>query len=59
MSQVQKGIRERREERKRKRRVDAVLRPDVDEKRRKKKHEGTRAKRKERSKEMRGLRRGW
>ncbi|KAH7115212.1 armadillo-type protein [Dendryphion nanum] len=59
MGKVQKGVRDRREERKRKRRVDAVVRPEVEEKRRKRKHESSRVKRKERSAENRGLRRGW
>lgn len=59
MSEVQKGIRERREERRRKRKVEAVNDPERAEKEKRRRHDVKRVKRKERGAESRGRRRGW
>jgi U3 small nucleolar RNA-associated protein 20 len=59
MAEVQRGVRERREERRRKRKVDAVLDPEKVGKEKRRRHDVKRVKRKERSAEERGKRRGW
>jgi U3 small nucleolar RNA-associated protein 20 len=59
MGEVQKAVRERREERRRKRKVEAVADPEKFEKEKKRRHDVKRVKRKERGQESRGLRRGW
>lgn len=59
MGDVQKAVRERREERRRKRKVDAVVDPERWGKEKKRRHDVKRVKRKERGLENRGKRRGW
>jgi U3 small nucleolar RNA-associated protein 20 len=59
MSDVQKLVRERREERRRKRKVEAVVDPERAEKEKRRRHDVKRVKRKEKGMESRGLRRGW
>ncbi|KAF2639974.1 U3 snoRNP protein Utp20 [Massarina eburnea CBS 473.64] len=59
MSDVQKGVRHRREERKQKRRIDAVAAPEKWGKEKKRRNDVKKVKRKERNEEFRGKRRGW
>ena len=59
MAEVQKGVRERREERRRKRKVEAVVDPEKWGKEKRRRHDVKRVNRKEKSKEERGKRRGW
>ncbi|GAB7341202.1 hypothetical protein MBLNU457_7490t1 [Dothideomycetes sp. NU457] len=59
MSNVQKTLRDRREERRVKRRIERVAEPEAAERRKRKKFVGKRDKRKERGHEARGRRRGW
>lgn len=59
MGEVQKAVRERREERRRKRKVEAVADPERWEKEKKRRHDVKRVKRKERGSEHMGKRRGW
>jgi U3 small nucleolar RNA-associated protein 20 len=59
MGEVQKGVRERREERRRKRKVEAVADPEKFANEKKRRHDVTKTKRKERGAEERGRRRGW
>ncbi|KAF2134425.1 U3 snoRNP protein Utp20 [Dothidotthia symphoricarpi CBS 119687] len=59
MSDVQKAVRERREERRRKRKVEAVADPERWEKEKRRRHDVKRVKRKERGAEHMGKRRGW
>jgi U3 small nucleolar RNA-associated protein 20 len=59
MSEVQKLVRERREERRRKRKVEAVVDPERAEKEKRRRHDVKRVKRKEKGLESRGMRRGW
>lgn len=59
MSEVQKLVRERREERRRKRKVEAIVDPERAEKEKRRRHDVKRVKRKEKGIESRGMRRGW
>ncbi|XP_014558571.1 hypothetical protein COCVIDRAFT_94096 [Bipolaris victoriae FI3] len=59
MGEVQKGVRERREERRRKRKVEAIVDPEKFGKDKRRRHDVKRTKRKERSADERGKRRGW
>ncbi|KAF1833187.1 U3 snoRNP protein Utp20 [Decorospora gaudefroyi] len=59
MSEVQRGVRERREERRRKRKVEAVNDPEKFGKEKKRRHDVARVKRKARGAEEKGRRRGW
>ncbi|ORY12603.1 U3 snoRNP protein Utp20 [Clohesyomyces aquaticus] len=59
MQEVQKGVKERREERRMKRAVEAISMPEKSEKEKRRRHEVLKVKRKERSAENRGKRRGW
>ncbi|XPS98877.1 U3 snoRNP protein [Ascochyta lentis] len=59
MSDVQKAVRERRDERRRKRKVEAVADPEKWGKEKKRRNDVKRVKRKERGAEHRGQRRGW
>jgi U3 small nucleolar RNA-associated protein 20 len=59
MGSVQKGVRERRDERRAKRKVEAVMQPEKWGKEKKRRHDVGRVKKKERSAEERGRRRGW
>ncbi|KAL5116990.1 U3 snoRNP protein [Pleosporales sp. CAS-2024a] len=59
MSEVQKLVRERREERRRKRKVEAIVDPEKAEKEKRRRHDIKRVKRKEKGLESRGMRRGW
>ena len=59
MGDVQKRVRERREERKRKRRVEAVADPERFGREKKRRNDVKRVKRKEKGAEHRGQRRGW
>jgi U3 small nucleolar RNA-associated protein 20 len=59
MGEVQKLVRERREERRRKRKVEAVVDPERAEKEKRRRHDVKRVKRKEKGLESRGMRRGW
>jgi U3 small nucleolar RNA-associated protein 20 len=59
MQNVQQGIRERRDERRMKRRLDAVADPEKSILQKKRKHDHMKVKRKERGAEHRGIRRGW
>ncbi|UPX09916.1 U3 snoRNP protein [Ascochyta rabiei] len=59
MSDVQKAVRERRDERRRKRKVEAVADPEKWGKEKKRRNDIKRVKRKERGAEHRGQRRGW
>ncbi|KAI8939035.1 hypothetical protein NX059_004875 [Plenodomus lindquistii] len=59
MSEVQKAVRERREERRRKRKVEAVADPEKWGKEKKRRNDVKRVKRKEKGQESRGKRRGW
>lgn len=59
MAKVQEKVRGKREDRRRKRRIDAVAAPEKWAKDKKRKHDVKRVKRKERSSEARGMRRGW
>jgi len=59
MSDVQKAVRERRDERRRKRKVEAVADPEKWGKEKKRRNDVKRVKRKEKSQENRGRRRGW
>lgn len=59
MGEVQKTVRAKREERRRKRKVDVVAAPERFEKMKRRKQEGKKIKRKERGEEARGHRRGW
>ncbi|KAF2008500.1 hypothetical protein BU24DRAFT_468919 [Aaosphaeria arxii CBS 175.79] len=56
---VQRGIKERREERRQKRKIAAVVEPEKVAREKRRRHEGKKVKRKERGAESRGLRRGW
>lgn len=59
MSDVQKAVRERRDERRRKRKVEAVADPEKWGKEKKRRNDVKRVKRKEKGQENRGRRRGW
>lgn len=59
MSEVQKAVRERREERRRKRKVEAVADPEKWGREKKRRNDVKRVKRKEKGAEHRGQRRGW
>jgi U3 small nucleolar RNA-associated protein 20 len=59
MGEVQKGVKQRREERRTKRKVEAITMPEKSGKEKRRRHEVARVKRKEKSAENRGLRRGW
>ncbi|KAF2996478.1 U3 snoRNP protein [Curvularia kusanoi] len=59
MGDVQKAVRERREERRRKRKVEAVADPEKWGKEKKRRNDVKRVKRKEKGAEHRGQRRGW
>ncbi|KAF2687676.1 HEAT repeat protein-like protein [Lentithecium fluviatile CBS 122367] len=59
MGDVQKGVRERREGRRQKRKVEAVTAPEKWGKEKKRRNEVKKVKRKEKSAEYRGKRRGW
>jgi U3 small nucleolar RNA-associated protein 20 len=59
MSEVQRLVRERRDERRRKRKVEAVVDPERAEKEKRRRHDVKRVKRKEKGMESRGMRRGW
>lgn len=59
MSEVQKAVRERREERRRKRKVEAVADPEKWGKEKRRRNDVKRVKRKEKGQESRGRRRGW
>ncbi|KAJ8117189.1 hypothetical protein OPT61_g1567 [Boeremia exigua] len=59
MGDVQKAVRERREERRRKRKVDAVADPEKWGREKKRRNDVKRVKRKEKGAEHRGQRRGW
>jgi len=59
MGKVQEGVRGRREDRRRKRRIEAVTAPEKWAKEKQRKQEGKKIKRKERGEEARGKRRGW
>ncbi|KAF1940701.1 U3 snoRNP protein Utp20 [Clathrospora elynae] len=59
MGEVQRGVRERREERRKKRKVDAVADPEKWGKEKQRRHEVKKIKRKEKGAEERGRRRGW
>jgi U3 small nucleolar RNA-associated protein 20 len=59
MTDVQKGVRERREGRRQKRKVEAVSAPEKFGKEKKRRNEVKKVKRKEKSAEYRGKRRGW
>ncbi|KAK3076717.1 hypothetical protein LTS18_012248 [Coniosporium uncinatum] len=58
-AKVEKAVRERREERRVKRRLEAVSDPVRDGERKRRKHEAAKVRRKEKSTEERGKRRGW
>ncbi|KAK3059688.1 hypothetical protein LTS18_010271, partial [Coniosporium uncinatum] len=58
-AKVEKAVRERREERRVKRRLEAVSDPVRDGERKRRKHEAAKVRRKEKSAEERGKRRGW
>ncbi|KAH9864552.1 hypothetical protein J1614_010487 [Plenodomus biglobosus] len=59
MSDVQRTVRERREERRRKRKVEAVADPEKWGKEKRRRNDVKRVKRKEKGQESRGRRRGW
>ncbi|KAF2703128.1 HEAT repeat protein-like protein [Pleomassaria siparia CBS 279.74] len=59
MEEVQKSVKQRREERRTKRKVEAVTMPERYGKEKKRRHDVQRVKRKEKSAEHRGQRRGW
>jgi U3 small nucleolar RNA-associated protein 20 len=59
MTEVQKGVRERREGRRQKRKVEAVSAPEKFGKEKKRRNEVKKVKRKEKNAEYRGKRRGW
>jgi U3 small nucleolar RNA-associated protein 20 len=59
MAEVQKAVRLRREERRRKRKVEAVVDPEKAEKEKRRRHDVKRVKRKEKGAEGRSMRRGW
>jgi U3 small nucleolar RNA-associated protein 20 len=59
VSEVQKGIRDRREGRRAKRRVEAVSMPEKFGKEKRRRQDVKRVKRKEKGSEARGMRRGW
>ena len=59
MAEVQKAVRQRREERRRKRKVEAVVDPEKAEKEKRRRHDVKRVKRKEKGAEGRSMRRGW
>ena len=59
MSEVQKGVKARREERRTKRKIEAVAAPERFEREKKRRHDVARARKKERGREERGKRRGW
>ncbi|KAH7080773.1 armadillo-type protein [Paraphoma chrysanthemicola] len=59
MGEVQKAVRERREERRRKRKVEALIDPEKAEKEKRRRHDVKRVKRKEKGAEGRSMRRGW
>ncbi|KAE8839721.1 hypothetical protein CFE70_000562 [Pyrenophora teres f. teres 0-1] len=59
MAEVQKGMRERREERRRKRKVEAVVDPVKWGMEKRRRHDVKRVNRKEKGREERGKRRGW
>lgn len=56
---MEKSVREKREDRRRKRRIEVVTEPDKVQKKKQKKEERKKVKRKEKSAEQRGRRRGW
>jgi U3 small nucleolar RNA-associated protein 20 len=59
MGEVQKAVRERRDERRRKRKVEAVADPEKWGREKKRRNDVKRVKRKEKGAEHRGQRRGW
>lgn len=59
MADVQKGVRQRREERKQKRKIDAVSAPERWGREKQRRNEVKKVKRKEKNAEYRGKRRGW
>ena len=59
LQRVKKGIFERREEKRRKRKIEAVSMPEVVERRKARKREGEKIRRRERNLKERGKRRGW
>ncbi|KAF2196578.1 U3 snoRNP protein Utp20 [Delitschia confertaspora ATCC 74209] len=59
IQEVQKGIRGRREERRTKRKVDAVVRPEEFGREKRRRQEVKRVRKKEKGQESRGVRRGW
>lgn len=59
MGEVQKKVRERRDERRRKRKVEAVADPERWGREKKRRNDVKRVKRKEKGAEHRGQRRGW
>ncbi|KAI4931505.1 hypothetical protein J4E85_004098 [Alternaria conjuncta] len=59
MAEVQRGVRERREERRRKRKVDAVLDPEKVMKEKRRRHDVKRVNKKARSAGEKGRRQGW
>jgi U3 small nucleolar RNA-associated protein 20 len=59
MGEVQRGVRERREERRRKRKVEAVANPEKFANEKKRRHDVMKTKRKAKGAEERGRRRGW
>ncbi|KAF2269148.1 hypothetical protein CC78DRAFT_509265 [Lojkania enalia] len=59
MQNVQKGVKQRREDRKTKRKIEAITMPEKYGKEKKRRHEVQKARRKEKSAEKRGQRRGW
>jgi len=59
VSEVQKGIRDRREGRRAKRRVEAISMPEKFGKEKRRRHDVKRVRKKERGNEARGMRRGW
>jgi U3 small nucleolar RNA-associated protein 20 len=59
MQEVQKGVKQRRDERRTKRKVEAITMPERHHKEKRRRHEVARARKKEKSAEERGRRRGW
>ena len=59
MGEVQKGVKQRREDRRTKRKVEAITMPERHGKEKKRRHEVLRVKRKEKSAENRVKRHGW
>jgi U3 small nucleolar RNA-associated protein 20 len=59
MEDVQKGVRQRREDRRTKRKVEAITMPEKYGKEKKRRHDVARQRKKEKSAASRGQRRGW